>query len=128
MDLIEVTLQRDYSQGTEPTRFQRAIPKELEDRGVTEAEFLNLVDATNDIFREAETVGWKTLVEGLLGWLTFFSLFLFYDNTYKRQMKRLELFLHDQNAQVFLPKGVRVKNPLFNGLLYMEFVVYPNYK
>ena len=83
---VEVFVDRDYSSGMEPTRFHRGIPKELEDRGITEDEFLTLVDGINDIFKEAETIGWKTFLEGLLGWLTFFTLFLFYDNTYKKQI------------------------------------------
>lgn len=109
---VEIFVQRDYANGNEPTRFQRGIPKELEERGVSEQEFLTLVDTVNDIFREAETVGWKTFLEGLFGCLTFFALFLCWEPIYKKQMARLEKFLFEQNSTVFLPKGIRVKNPL----------------
>lgn len=123
----EVYVARDYSKGVEPTRFERVIPKELEQR-VSEHDFLILVDTINDFFREAEEVGWKTFLEGLFGCLSCFAIFLFYKSTYKRAMERMHEFIHEQNQTVFLPRGVRVKNPLFNGTLHLEFLVYPQPK
>ena len=128
---IEVFVARDYSQGIEPVCFARAIPRELEGR-VTEHEFLTLIDTVNEHFKEAERVGWNTVLESLAGCLSCYAVFLCYKSkwaaragvaipdvslagTYKRAMERLETFLRVQNATVFLPAGVRVRNPLFNG-------------
>jgi hypothetical protein len=121
---VEVYVARDYTFGIEPTTFQRAIPHELEER-VHEQDFLSFVDAVNQLYREAERTGWNTVFESVAGCLTCYSLFLVYDSTYKSAMRRLERFIKTQNALVFLPRGVRVRNPLFNGNLHLEFLVYP---
>lgn len=83
------------------------------------------MDAVNALFADAERVGWHTALEDVLGCLSCFTLSLCYDTTYKKAMRRLEALVHSHNATVFLPRGVRVRNPLFNGLLYIEFLVYP---
>lgn len=124
---IEVYVARDYTNGIEPTSFVRGMPRELEGR-VSEHDFLALVDAVNDLYREGEATGWNTLFESLVGCLTCYSLFLFYDSTYKRAMLKLERLIKSQNALVFLPRGVRVRNPLFNGNLHLEFLVYPKHQ
>jgi hypothetical protein len=121
---VEVYVARDYSAGIEPTTFARGIPRELEER-VSEHDYLAFVDAVNDLYREGERTGWNTVFESVAGCLTCYSLFLFYDSTYKRAMHKLERLVKSQNALVFLPRGVRVRNPLFNGNLHLEFLVYP---
>jgi hypothetical protein len=63
--------------------------------------------------------------ESLVGCLSCYALFIFYDSTYKRAMRRLERLIKTQNALTFLPRGVRVRNPLYNGNLHLEFLVYP---
>jgi hypothetical protein len=150
-DPTEVYVPRDYSHGMEPTCFDRVIPRELEER-VSEHDFLTLVDTINEFYNEAETVGWGTFAESMLGCLSCYSIFICYKSkdkknkkkkrkkkekkrtkkvftahlgTYKRAMERMTHFLKVQNATVFLPKGIRVKNPLYNGNLHLEFVVYP---
>ncbi len=121
---MEVYVSRDYSDGMEPTAFARAIPRELEGR-VPEQDFVGFVDAVNQVYREGERVGWNTFFESVVGCLSCYSLFLFYDSTYKRAMARLDQLIKTQNALVFLPRGVKVRNPLFNGNLHIEFLVYP---
>ena len=122
---IEVFVSRDYSAGMEPTAFSRMLPRDLEGRGVSEHDFLKLVDTINDLFKEAETIGWTTVLESVFGCLSCYSLFLCYKSHYKRTMEQLDKFLRVQNATVFLPQGVRVKNPMYNGTLHLEFLVYP---
>ncbi len=121
---VEVYVARDYTNGLEPTCFVRAIPSELEER-VHEQDFVSFVDAVNQLYREGEATGWNTVFESVVGCFSCYSLFLVYDSTYKRAMRRLERLIKTQNALVFLPKGVRVRNPLFNGNLHLEFLVYP---
>ena len=74
----EVVVARDYSHGMEPTAFARGLPRELEERGVAEHDFLELVDTVNELFREAETVGWNTVFESVFGCLSCYSIFLCY--------------------------------------------------
>ena len=123
-DASEVLVARDYSAGLEPTAFSRELPRELEAR-VSASEFASFVDAVNACFAQAEAVGPVTVLESVVGVLSCYSLFLFYDSAHKRAMARLAHLVKTQNAILFLPRGIRVRNPLFNGCLHIEFLVYP---
>jgi hypothetical protein len=123
-DAGEVLVPRDYSAGLEPTAFSRELPRELEAR-ISAAEFASFVESVNACFSDAEAVGAVTVFESVVGVLSCYSLILFYDSAHKRAMARLAHLIKTQNAILFLPRGIRVRNPLFNGCLHIEFLIYP---
>eukprot|EP01117_Protostelium_nocturnum_P017210 TRINITY_DN6974_c0_g1_i2.p1 TRINITY_DN6974_c0_g1~~TRINITY_DN6974_c0_g1_i2.p1 ORF type:complete len:121 (-),score=12.01 TRINITY_DN6974_c0_g1_i2:223-585(-) len=102
------------------TRFYDRFPQELEDRNITETQFKHTIQGINSCFLDAEKLSLLTFVEGCLGCLSIFTLFLFYDSHYKKTMDRLDLFLLEQNASVYRKRGLEVINPLSNGLLELE--------
>lgn len=90
---------------------------------VSAAEFERTVRRINAELRHAETLGWATLLEGCLGCLSMFTLYLCYDGQYSRRLQRLATVIEHDNATVYEPHGLRLLNPLSNGFLQLEFRV-----
>lgn len=51
---------------------------------VTPEEYKHTIEAINTFFLEAETVDFRTFAEGCVGCLSLFSIFLCYDDKYKK--------------------------------------------
>jgi len=74
MVLQTIVIQRDYSRGT-LTRFDETYPADLQGK-VTPEEYKGTIDQINDYFLEAETIDFSTFLDGCLGCLSLFSIFL----------------------------------------------------
>jgi len=115
-----ILIPRDYSDGN-LTQFSDKFPPDLETLGVDQESFQQTISTINGYFEQAETVGCKTFVEGCVGCLSFFTLYLCWENHYSRVMGELALFLTKENKK-YSEWNVEWKNPLQNGLLHLEIL------
>lgn len=115
-----IVIPRDYSRvGTIP-RFLEVYPEVVARRDISKENYLKTIRTLNDFFEDAETLNCTTFLEGLFGCLTFFSIFLCYENNYKKILRELEVFLRKENEKYYNPKGLHIINPLYNGLLQVN--------
>ncbi|GAM27458.1 hypothetical protein SAMD00019534_106340, partial [Acytostelium subglobosum LB1] len=105
-----ITVARDYSDRI--TKFDRTFPQELNGK-VTQSEFEHTVDKINAWLKRAETIDIRNVCEELLGCLTFFTSYLWYQDKYSV----ISMFLQEQNDTVYYNRGVSWINPVNNGFL-----------
>jgi len=111
-------IQRDYSHGME-TQFVDSFPSELNGK-ISEEEFRHTLTTLNRLFYEAENYTWLTCVESLLYCCSFYTLYLCCTPTYTKIVQRVDRFLDEQNQNIYLARGLRWKNPVYNGLLHIR--------
>lgn len=118
---VKVFVQRDYSRGT-ACRFQTKFPPELEGK-LERSQFEQTVNHINGIFDEAERVGARTYLEGCLGCITAYLIFMCIQTQYNKCLKRLAEYVNEQNQCVFVPRGLMIVNPMERGLRVIEIVI-----
>mmetsp|Transcript_21410 Transcript_21410/g.29956 ORF Transcript_21410/g.29956 Transcript_21410/m.29956 type:complete len:149 (-) Transcript_21410:2902-3348(-) len=118
-----IVIPRDYSHTGNYTRFDTKFPPQLAKRDITPSEFEHTISQINNYFIEAESINFVTFLEGFLGCLSLFTIFLCYDNRYKKVVHDLESFLTEENKNVYRKKGLEILNPIGNGLLELEIRV-----
>jgi len=116
-----VTIQRDYSDIV--TKFEKDFPNELQNSGITQEQFDYTITKINQWLEKAETVDSTNILEEFFGCITFFSLFLCYDDKYKKVIKNITQFIKEQNETIYQSKGVTLVNPMGNGFLKFEILV-----
>ncbi|EGC35894.1 hypothetical protein DICPUDRAFT_22375, partial [Dictyostelium purpureum] len=117
-----VSIQRDYRDII--TKFEmQPFPEELSRNGVSLLEFENTINEINRLLQTAETIDSKSIFEECIGCLTFFSIFLFYDDKYKKCIKRITEFIERENQSLYNPKGITWINPVSNGFLKIDIII-----
>jgi len=117
----KIVVPRDYS--IYVTKFDETYPAELKKQKVSEDEFKHTIQRINELFKDAETLSWTTFCEGCVGCLTLFSIFLCYENQYKKIVRELDIFIESENERVYRKKGLELLNPISNGLLELEIKI-----
>eukprot|EP01111_Echinosteliopsis_oligospora_P017557 TRINITY_DN7656_c0_g1_i1.p1 TRINITY_DN7656_c0_g1~~TRINITY_DN7656_c0_g1_i1.p1 ORF type:complete len:124 (+),score=31.25 TRINITY_DN7656_c0_g1_i1:91-462(+) len=118
MAIQVIEIQRDYTHGM-LTQFDEAYPDALLGK-ITPEEYRRTIEQINEYFKEAETIDSTTIIEGCLGCLSLFTLFLCRDDKYKKTINRFNEYLAEQNETVYRPRGVALINPFSNGLLHID--------
>ncbi|KAF2070811.1 hypothetical protein CYY_007879 [Polysphondylium violaceum] len=116
-----VTIQRDYSDIV--TKFEKEFPNELQSSGITQDQFEYTISRINQWLEKAETVDSTNIIEEFFGCITFFSIFLCYDDKYKKIIKSITQFIQEQNETVYQGRGVTLVNPMGNGFLKFEILI-----
>lgn len=114
----KVYIQRDYSEGT-AVQFQKKFPLELEGK-VSRKTMDQTVQTINKIFNEAERTDAAALLHGCGACLTGYLVYMCMDTPYEKCMKTLAQYIHEQNENVFIPKGLFITNPMERGLRVIE--------
>ncbi|KAI6658570.1 Golgin subfamily A member 7 [Oopsacas minuta] len=114
----KVFLSRDYTNGT-ACRFNMELPTELRNN-VSESQFKDTVKHINDIFAEAERLSCRSYMEGCLGCLTAYTIFLCVRTHYEKCVDRVALYIVQQNKDVYEPLGVKICDPMERGLRCIE--------
>jgi len=70
----------------------------------------------NTYLEEASKVDVSNLIYGLIGVITIWIFHPFYPTRSKRKYKKLSRFIDNQNKTVYAAKGIKVINPISNGL------------
>lgn len=117
-------IQRDYSEGT-AVKFQEKLPEELNGKIMPEV-FNKIMREVNNIFADAERLGARTYLEGCLGCLTAYLIFLCLESNYDKCLKRLHLYLENVNRMTLNPLGLHMINPMERGLRVIEVLILNN--
>ena len=111
-------LARDYTGGT-ACRFNTELPPELRSK-VPESQFKTTVSHINEIFEEAERLSCRSYLEGCIGCLTAYTIFLCFRTHYEKCVDRVALYIVQQNKDVYEPLGVKICDPMQRGLRCIE--------
>ncbi len=114
-----VYVQRDYTQGSRPVRFQEEVPPQLE-RYISQEEFADTIRKVNELYAEAEETNMTTWCEGMLGCLTAHLIFLCFSTSYDRVLGRVADLLDEENERVWMAKGLVINDPALTGLRVIE--------
>ncbi|XP_057306009.1 golgin subfamily A member 7-like [Hydractinia symbiolongicarpus] len=117
----KVYVQRDYSEGT-AVQFQKKFPLELEGK-ISRPLFEQTITNVNKIFLEAERSDAASLFQGFCACLTGFLIYLCFDTQYEKSMKKLAQYVHEQNDNIYGPRGLILTSPMERGLRVIEFVI-----
>jgi len=120
-----IIVDRDYSQGFF-TKFSETFPKKMEQHNVSIGEWAHTISSLNEFFKEAEELSLITFMEGCLGCLSLFAIFLCYESRYKKIMRQMLDFIEEENKAIYRQRGLEILNPLANGLLELEIKLLSN--
>ncbi len=118
----KVYIQRDFSRGGRPVQFQTRIPEELKGR-IDDASFERTVEGINSRYALAEEPGCATWCEGFVGCLTAYTVFLCCDTNYERVLRKVRLYVEQQNERVWNPRGMHITDPALRGLRLIEITI-----
>ncbi|XP_054640205.1 golgin subfamily A member 7-like isoform X1 [Dunckerocampus dactyliophorus] len=118
----KVFIQRDYSSGT-ICRFQSKFPSELESR-LDKQHFEETIQTLNILYSEAEKIGGKSYMEGILACLTAYTLFLCVETHYEKVLRKVSRYIKDQNEQIYAPRGLLLIDPIERGLRVVEITIF----
>lgn len=117
-------IQRDYTEGT-AVKFQEKLPEELNGKIAADS-FNTIMRDINDIFGDAEKLGCRTYMEGCMGCLTAYLIFLCLESNYDKCLKRLHVYLENVNRTQLNPRGLHMMNPMERGLRVIEVLIINN--
>jgi len=115
----KISIPRDWARGI-GIRFDEKFPDQLKGH-VSEDEWRHTISAVNANFAEAESANFATFVEGCLGILTCFSIWLCLESRYDKFLQVIEDIIIRENKGVYNPKGFHIHNPKKTGYLYVSF-------
>ncbi|XP_076363765.1 golgin subfamily A member 7-like isoform X2 [Tachypleus tridentatus] len=117
----KVFIQRDYSEGTN-VKFQTKFPQELEGL-IDKQTFEHTLTTLNAIYAEAEKLSGRTICEGCFACLTAYLLYLCMETHYEKCLKRIAVFIEEQNECVWIPQGLLLTDPVERGLRVVEISI-----
>jgi len=117
----KISLPRDYSQGI-GIRFDETFPPDLEDV-IDPQDFNDTITRINHYFAEAEKPSFYTFLEGCLGCVTFFSVFLCMESRYEKYLNQAEELIRYNNEDKFIPKGVKFIEPSKTGFMSIDILI-----
>ncbi|KAI8789168.1 golgin subfamily A member 7 [Biomphalaria glabrata] len=114
----KVFIQRDFSDGI-PVKFQTRYPPELEGR-VDRATYERTINTINEMFADAESLGSRTYCESCFACLTGYIALLCMDTYYEKTLKKVRIYLEEQNQTIYMSRGVMLIDPAERGLRILE--------
>ena len=88
---------------------------------------VSLVYLPFQVFDDAERTDAASLLQGCGACLTGYLVYMCVDTPYEKHMKLLAQYIHEQNENVFVPRGLVLTNPMERGLRVLEItIVGPN--
>ncbi|KAM9813851.1 golgin subfamily A member 7-like [Neosynchiropus ocellatus] len=118
----KVFIQRDYSSGS-ICKFHTKFPSELESR-LDKQQFEETIQALNNLYAEAEKLGWRSYMEGCLSCLTGYTVFLCMETHFEKVLKRIDNYIKVQNEKIYAPRGLLLTDPIERGLRVVEITVF----
>ena len=117
----KVFIQRDYSEGT-AVQFVKKCPLELEGK-ISRKVVEETITKINKVFDDAERTDAASLLQGCGACLTGYLIYMCLDTPYEKHMKYLAQYIHEQNENVFVPRGLVLTNPMERGLRVLEISI-----
>jgi len=117
----KVFVQRDYTEGI-AVQFQKTFPIELEGK-ISRHTLEKTINTINKLFNEAERTDTTSLFQGCGACITGYLIYMCMDTPYEKCMKTLAQYVHEQNENVYIPKGLVLTNPMERGLRVIEILI-----
>jgi len=115
---LKIFIQRDYNDGT-AVKFQSKFPPELEGK-IDKSEFEKTIGQLNEMYAEAEALSSRTYCESCCACLTGYVLYLCMETYYEKMLKKIARFVHEQNENIYLNRGIQIIDPTERGLRVIE--------
>ncbi|XP_051507773.1 golgin subfamily A member 7B-like [Myxocyprinus asiaticus] len=118
----KVFVQRDYSDGT-ICKFQTKFPAELDSR-IERSLFEETVKTLNIYYAEAEKIGGQSCLEGCLACATAYIIFLCMETRYEKILKKIGMYIQEQNEKIYTPRGLLLTDPIERGMRVIEISIF----
>ncbi|KAK9964159.1 hypothetical protein ABG768_005357 [Culter alburnus] len=118
----KVFIQRDYSDGT-ICKFQTKFPAELDSR-IERSLFEETVKTLNCYYAEAEKIGGQSYLEGCLACATAYIIFLCMETRYEKILKKISMYIQEQNEKIYAPRGLILTDPIERGMRVIEISIF----
>uniref|UniRef100_A0A671KU35 Golgin A7 family, member Bb n=1 Tax=Sinocyclocheilus anshuiensis TaxID=1608454 RepID=A0A671KU35_9TELE len=115
----KVFIQRDYSDST-ICKFQTKFPAELDSR-IERSLFEETVKTLNCYYGEAEKIGGQSYLEGCLACATAYIIFLCMETRYEKILKKISMYIQEQNEKIYAPRGLLLTDPIERGMRVVSF-------
>ncbi|CAI4232015.1 unnamed protein product [Auanema sp. JU1783] len=115
----KIFIPRDYSTGLN-VKFDTTYPSKFSGTGITEEIWTNTITTINKIFEEAESVGWSSFFETIIGCATCYISRIFSSTLYEKKISELVEFIERQNRDIYKPSDVYIVSPMERGLRVIE--------
>ncbi|XP_065152108.2 golgin subfamily A member 7B [Paramisgurnus dabryanus] len=118
----KVFVQRDYSDGT-VCKFQTKFPAELDSR-IERSLFEETVKTLNCFYSEAEKISGPSYLEGCLACATAYIIFLCMETRYEKILKKISMYVQEQNEKIYAPRGLLLTDPIERGMRVIEISIF----
>ncbi|XP_051946237.1 golgin subfamily A member 7B-like [Xyrauchen texanus] len=118
----KVFVQRDYNDGT-ICKFQTKFPAELDSR-IERSLFEETVKTLNSYYAEAEKIGGQSCLEGCLACATAYFIFLCMETRYEKVLKKIGMYIQEQNEKIYTPRGLLLTDPIERGMRVIEISIF----
>ncbi|XP_056327103.1 golgin subfamily A member 7B [Danio aesculapii] len=118
----KVFIQRDYSDGT-ICKFQTKFPTELDSR-IERSLFEETVKTLNCYYAEAEKISGQSYLESCLACATAYFIFLCMETRYEKILKKISMYIQEQNEKIFAPRGLLLTDPIERGMRVIEISIF----
>ncbi|KTG47477.1 hypothetical protein cypCar_00020316 [Cyprinus carpio] len=118
----KVFIQRDYSDGT-ICKFLTKFPAELDSR-IERSLFEETVKTLNCYYAEAEKIGSQSYLEGCLACATAYIIFLCMETRYEKILKKISMYIQEQNEKIYAPRGLLLTDPIERGMRVIEISIF----
>uniref|UniRef100_A0A673IH34 Golgin A7 family, member Bb n=1 Tax=Sinocyclocheilus rhinocerous TaxID=307959 RepID=A0A673IH34_9TELE len=115
----KVFIQRDYRDGT-ICKFQTKFPAELDSR-IERSLFEETLKTLNCYYAEAEKIGGQSYLEGCLACATAYIIFLCMETRYEMILKKISMYIQEQNEKIYTPRGLLLTDPVERGMRVVSF-------
>ncbi|KAI7805744.1 putative golgin subfamily A member 7B [Triplophysa rosa] len=115
----KVFVQRDYSDGT-ICKFQTKFPAELDSR-IERSLFEETIKTFNCFYAEAEKISGQSYFEGCLACATAYIIFLCMETRYEKILKKVSMYVQEQNEKIYAPRGLLLTDPIERGMRVISF-------
>ncbi|XP_016360622.1 golgin subfamily A member 7B-like [Sinocyclocheilus anshuiensis] len=118
----KVFIQRDYRDGT-ICKFQTKFPAELDSR-IERSLFEETLKTLNCYYAEAEKIGSQSYLEGCLACATAYIIFLCMETRYEMILKKISMYIQEQNEKIYAPRGLLLTDPVERGMRVIEISIF----
>ncbi|XDV50694.1 hypothetical protein PO909_019710 [Leuciscus waleckii] len=78
----------------------------------------------NCYYAEAEKIGGQSYLEGCLACATAYIIFLCMETRYEKILKKISMYIQEQNEKVYAPRGLLLTDPIERGMRVIEISIF----
>ncbi|XP_042625531.1 golgin subfamily A member 7-like isoform X1 [Cyprinus carpio] len=86
--------------------------------------FEETLKTLNCYYAEAEKIGGQSYLEGCLACATAYIIFLCMETRYEKILKKISMYIQEQNEKIYAPRGLLLTDPIERGMRVIEISIF----